>query len=129
MDIEKVFDSLNHSFLLAVLKKSGFGTSFINWIEAILNKSESYVINSGKTTQNNRIVKNNNKIHGLDILNYRFLYSVYADDSTFFLGNIDSVMELARTFKEFSSFSDLSPNMSKCEITGIASLKGVETAV
>ena len=49
MDIEKAFDSLNHSFLLAVLKKFGFGTSFIKWIEAILNKSESCVINSGKT--------------------------------------------------------------------------------
>ena len=32
------------------------------------------------------------------------------------------------TFKEFSSFSDLSPNMSKCE-NGIGSLKGVETVV
>ena len=51
MDIEKAFDSLNHSFLLAVLKKFGFGTSFINWIEATLNKPESCVINSGKTTQ------------------------------------------------------------------------------
>ena len=51
MDIEKAFDSLNHSFLLAVFKKFGFGTSFINWIEAILNKLESCVINSGKTTQ------------------------------------------------------------------------------
>ena len=47
------------------------------------------------------------KIQGLDILNYRFLYSAYADDSTFFLRNIDSVMELAKTFKEFSYFSDL----------------------
>ena len=51
MDIEKAFDSLNHSFLLAVLKKVGFGTSFINWTGAILNKPESCVINSGKTTQ------------------------------------------------------------------------------
>ena len=68
-------------------------------------------------------------IQGLDILNCRFLYSVYADDSTFFLRNIDSVIKLARSFKEFSSFSDLSPNMSKCEIAGIESLKGVETAV
>ena len=38
MDIEKAFDSLNHSFLLVVLKKFGFDTSFINWIETILNK-------------------------------------------------------------------------------------------
>ena len=100
MDIEKAFDSLNHSFLLAVLKKFGFGTSFINWIETILNKPESCVINSGKTTQYfqlNRgarqgdpisaylfilvmevlftLIKNNEKIQGLDILNYRFLYS------------------------------------------------------
>ena len=114
MDIEKAFDSLNHSFLLAVLKKFGFGTSFIKWIEAILNKSESCVINSGKTTQYfqlNRgarqgdpisaylfilvmevlftLIKNNEKIQGLDILNYRFLYSAYADDSTFFLRNVD----------------------------------------
>ena len=122
MDIEKAFDSLNHSFLLAVLKKIGFGTGFINWIEAILNKPESCVINSRKTRQYfklNRearqgdpisvyhfilvmevlftLIKNNEKIQGLDILNYRFLYSAYADDSTFFLRNIDSVIELART--------------------------------
>ena len=49
---------------------------------------------------------------GLDILNYHFFYSAYADDSTFSLQNIDSMMELARAFKQFSSFSDLSPNMS-----------------
>ena len=51
MGIEKAFDSLNHSFLLAVLKIFGFGTSFIKWIEAILNKSETCVINSGKARQ------------------------------------------------------------------------------
>ena len=39
------------------------------------------------------------------------------------------MIEVASTFKEFSSFSDLSPNMSKCKIAGIGSLKGVETAV
>ena len=74
-------------------------------------------------------IKYNEKIEGLDILNYRFLYSACADDSSFFLRNIDSVIEVTRTFKEFSSFSDLSPDMSKCEIVGIGSLKGVETTV
>ena len=51
MDIEKVFHSLNHFFLLAAFKKFGFGTSSIKWIAAILNKSKSCVMNSGKTTE------------------------------------------------------------------------------
>ena len=40
MDTEEVFDLLNNYFLLAVLTKFVFGTSFINWIEVILNKLE-----------------------------------------------------------------------------------------
>ena len=39
------------------------------------------------------------------------------------------MIESARTFKKISSFADLSPNMSKCEIAGIENLKGVEAAV
>ena len=54
------------------------------------------------------LLKNNEKMKGLDTLGYRFLYSAYANDPTFFLQNIDSVMELAKTFKEVSSFFDLS---------------------
>ena len=30
MDLEKAFDSLVHDFLLCILKKFGFGDSFIN---------------------------------------------------------------------------------------------------
>ena len=71
----------------------------------------------------------NKKIQGLDILNYRFLYSAYADESTFFFPSIDSMIELARTFKEYYFFLVLSPSMSKCEIAGVESMKGAETAV
>ena len=39
------------------------------------------------------------------------------------------MIELATIFKELSSFSVLSPNISKYEIAGIGSLKEVETAV
>ena len=31
-DFEKAFDSIEHSFLFAVLKDFGFGTDFIQWI-------------------------------------------------------------------------------------------------
>ena len=51
IDIEKAFDSLDHSFLLTTLKKFGFGTNFIDWIKIFLNEQESCVINGGVTTQ------------------------------------------------------------------------------
>ena len=50
MDIEKAFDSLNHDFLLSVLKKFGFGENFIHWIKVLLNNQQSCVINGGFTT-------------------------------------------------------------------------------
>ena len=50
MDIKKTFDSLNHYFVLIVLKKFVL-KKFVNWIEVILNKSKSWVTNSGKNTQ------------------------------------------------------------------------------
>ena len=37
MDLEKACDSLDHDFLSCALKKFGFGDSFINWIETLLN--------------------------------------------------------------------------------------------
>ena len=51
MDIEKAFDSLDHTFLIQVLKKYGFGKTFITWVETIISNQESYVINRGNTTQ------------------------------------------------------------------------------
>ena len=35
-DFEKPFDSLNHKFLIGVLKKYGFGEDFIDWIKILL---------------------------------------------------------------------------------------------
>ena len=57
------------------------------------------------------------------------MYSAYADDSTFFLKNVESIRELIKVFSVFSSFSGLKPNLSKCEIAGIGLLKGVNRAV
>ena len=48
-DIEKSFDSLDHTFLISVLEKFGFGKTFIDWIEIFLNEQESCVLNGGIT--------------------------------------------------------------------------------
>ena len=50
VDIEKVFRSINHSFLMRVLKKFDFGSGFRKWKQILIKNSESCVINGGKTT-------------------------------------------------------------------------------
>ena len=51
VDIEKAFDSLDHDFIIATLKKFSFKSNFINWIKIFLNVQESCVLNSGVTTK------------------------------------------------------------------------------
>ena len=47
IDIEKAFDSVDHTYLVAVLKKFGFGDDFIKWVRIILNRQESCIMNNG----------------------------------------------------------------------------------
>ena len=118
MDIEKAFDSLDHTFLISVLKKFGFGNNFVNWIETLISKQESCVINGGNTTQYfhlergarqgdpisayifilalevlSFLVRNNKDIKGLNTFDNLFSYTPYADD-TFFLENKESIEKL-----------------------------------
>ena len=58
---------------------------------------------------------------GIEIFRHVFLYSCYADDSTFFLRGIPSVKELIKYFNQFYHFSCLKANIEKCEIAGIGS--------
>ena len=51
MDIEKAFDLVDHSFLLAVLQKYGFGERFLKWIQILIKNQESYVVNGGIATK------------------------------------------------------------------------------
>ena len=46
-----------------------------------------------------------------------------------FLRNGISVIEVIQIFEQFSFFSGLKPNKSKCEIVGIDALKGVQMAI
>ena len=150
IDIEKAFDSVDHYFLLAILEKYGFKKNFLRWIETLLNNQESCIINGGITTHNVKLkkgtrqgdpisaylfilvlatvfcaIKLNKNIKGLNIINHEFLYTVYADDTTFFFKDKISVLETLNIFHKFSLVSGLSPNTKKCETAGIGTLKGV----
>ena len=75
------------------------------------------------------LIKENPRIKGLNIFYHCYLYSAYADDTTFFLKDVNSIKEMVNSFHIFSSFSGLRPNLSKCEIAGIGVLKGVKVTV
>ena len=154
MDLEKASDSLGHDFLLCVLKRFGFGDNFITWIKILLNDQQSCVINGGFATQyfilkkgaRERdpisaylviislevlftLIKSKDSINGIDLYDYYFLFTVYADESTFFLKDTASVKILVDTFKVFSCFSELKPNINKCEIASLGIFKGAQEAV
>ena len=128
----------------------------MHWIKVLLNKQQSCVINGVFTIQYFNLekgalqgdsmsaylfilalevlfelIKNNDDIRGITIFNHAFLYTAFADDSTFFLNDLLSVKNLIDTFliDIFSLFSGLNANFSKCEIAGLGSLKGVLEAV
>ena len=75
-----------------------------------------------------RIIKETSN-KGFGIFQKKFVYTAYADDTTFFLKNTESVINLLEIFKHFSQFSSLKPNKSKCKIAGIGILKGVKVAL
>ena len=117
MDIEKTFDSLDHTFVISVLKKFGFGNNFASWTETLISKQESCTINGGNTTKYfhlergarqgdpisayifilalevlSFLVRNNKNIKGLNIFDHLF-YIAYADPSKHF--NVGSTLFLS----------------------------------
>ena len=51
--------------------------------------------------------------------------TAFADDTTFFLKDKESIQKVMNVFDTFSIYSGLKPNKSKCKIAGISALKGV----
>ena len=74
-------------------------------------------------------IKENKNINGFNIFNHIFMYTEYADDTTFFLEDKESVIEVRKVFDIFSSFYGLKPNKSKCEVARIDALKRAKLAV
>ena len=136
------------------MKKFGFGDGFINWIKILLNDQQSCIINGGFATQYftlkrgarqgdpisaylfiislevlSALIKNKIDIKCIDLYDDTFLFTAYAYGSTFFLKDISSVKMFVETFKEFSFFPRLKPNIAKWETAGLSPVKGILEAV
>ena len=75
------------------------------------------------------LIKTNKRVQGINIFDHTYLYSVYADDTTFFLEDERAIKELINTFATFLKYSGLKPNHEKCEFEDIGVLKSVKVTV
>ncbi|KAL9979618.1 hypothetical protein ACROYT_G017301 [Oculina patagonica] len=130
IDFEKAFDSLDHRFLLKVLRTFNFGPSFIQWIRTFYSNVSSCVINNGFATSYFNVdrgvrqgdplspllfilslevlacsIRQNDKIQGIKIEDEVVKISLFADDMTCFLRNKSSYENLIVNLDLFSRFS------------------------
>ena len=150
--MERAFDLVDHSHLLVVLQKYGFGERFLKWIQVLNENQESCVVNGDITTQlfsldrgtgqgdpisaflfilalevSFVLIKTNNKTKGLDTYGHNLLCTACTDDSSFFFKNL--LQRPSKILDEFPFFSGLNANKKKCEVAGISVDKGVNVAL
>ena len=51
IDIQKVFDSVDHAFIISTLERYEFGNRFVRWLKIFLKNQEFCIINGGNTTK------------------------------------------------------------------------------
>ena len=129
IDIQRASNSVDHLFLISTLERYGLGNKFVKWVKIWPKKTISAYLLILVLEIVFRYIEKNKNIKGINIINHTFLYTVYADDTTIFVKDKESLIEVMKVFDTFSSFSDLKLNKSKCEVAGIGTLKGVKMAL
>ena len=58
------------------------------------------------------LIKSNKNIHGINIFNHDFLYTAYADDTVFFLKELDSIKNVLEMLNQFYKVLGLRLNVN-----------------
>lgn len=148
LDFKSAFNSVEHSFIFFALRKFGFGEPFIKWIKLLYTGTELAVINNGFTSdwfkpergimQGCPIsgmlfiiavellairIRECRDIRGLNISGQVIKISQYADDTTVFVRDSDSMKVLMGVLAEFSKVSGLELNLSKSKLMWIGNAR------
>ncbi|CAG2235175.1 unnamed protein product [Mytilus edulis] len=145
-DQEKAFDRLSHEYMLSVLKKFGFGESFIKWITIFYNEINSSVKCNGFLTKYFAIkngirqgcpisallyvlaaeplqcmISNNCNISGINIPMSEKVCKMFqhADDTTVTVSDKKSIDEVFNVFELYGKCSGAKINRQKSEIMPI----------
>ena len=148
VDFEKAFDSVEWPFLFRTLKSFNFGPSFLKWIEILYNKIESCVSNNGYFSKYFELsrgirqgcpisallfilvvevmaikIRHDEKVCGIKFRNIEYKICQLADDTTIFVKDTDSIIQLLSVMKKFQNCSGLKINVEKTEVIPVGIYK------
>ena len=140
LDFKKAFDSIEWNYLLETLQLFNFGHDIQNWIKIFYNNVTSCILNNGHSSTFfslqrgvrqgcplsgvlfvlgiellSRCIKNHPTVNGIQVNKHELNISQYADDTTVFVRDLDSVTSLLRVLNEFKELSGLGINTTKTE--------------
>lgn len=138
LDFKAAFDSLDHSFLFRVLESYNLGENFLSWIKTLYNSSESCILNRGFSSgwfpfqrgirqgcpispflfilaveRLAESIRSNDSIKGINLLSSHTKIQQFADDSTLFMNDEESLLQSLKTIESFRTYSGLALNLSK----------------
>ncbi|KAL9962045.1 hypothetical protein ACROYT_G031110 [Oculina patagonica] len=140
LDFRKAFDTIEWHYLEKVLIHFNFGANFLQWFKTLHTDISSCVINNGHASHffpiNRgvrqgcplsgllfviglelfaRAIKRDDRIKGITIGEKEIKSTMYADDTTVFVSDLNSIEHLLHMLKNFASTSGLQVNTSKTE--------------
>ena len=140
LDFKKAFDSIEWNYLLETLLLFNFGLDIQNWIKIFYNNVTSCVLINGHASTFfslqrgvrqgcplsgvlfvlgiellSRSMRSDPTIKGIQVNKHELKISQYADDTTVFVRDLDSVTSLLKLLNEFNECSGLEINNTKTE--------------
>lgn len=149
LDQEKAFDRVNHSFLFRLLEHLGFSSSFVRWIRTLYTGADMRIILNGSLSGKIELKRGVRQGDPLSPLLYvlcvevlavqirsspfisgfllpgaggaHFCIRQYADDTTTFLKNVSSLVQLFNLVSIYERGSGAKLNRSKTEAMWLGS--------
>ncbi|XP_021991701.1 uncharacterized protein LOC110888484 [Helianthus annuus] len=117
IDIEKAYDSINWVFIEKVLEQTGFPGRWRMWVRGILTSARASELINGSPTLEFQCYRGVRQGDPLSPFSLKLTHLCFADDLFIFCGaDIGSVKVIKDALNEFSSVSDLVPNMNKSDV-------------
>ena len=138
LDFRKAFDTIEWGFIQQTLRLFNFGSCLRHWVKTLYTNSESTVLHNGFTTDFFKLsrgvrqgcplspylfilgveilatkIRHDDNVEGIKVFQTEHKISQFADDTTLFLRNLNSVQNSITSVDQFGDISGLSLNVEK----------------